>query len=193
MPNVNWKAIPHAELAPLWFPHPLLHEYWWSLDHYLEGGTQPWVQSLIYNLIRSCSFRRVVELGTWYGSTSAWMCMALLHNGGGQYLGTEISDDVAEIAAKRLGSLGSLENVDWAVRKNASLAALPELPFQPDFVFIDDDKTDLAAKAAFFPGALAAIHDVEDNDVKVREMWPHAIVLKTPVLHATGHLALVQL
>lgn len=190
--SINWDAVPNARLAPLWFPDPSLESYWKSGQHYADGGTQPWVQALLYQLIRACGFRRVMELGTWYGATAAWMCLAVAHNGGGCYWGTERSHEAADKAAARLFAL-EIPSVDWVVRRQDTLSALEGLPFGPDFVFIDDDKAQLAEKLAFFPkGTLVALHDVEDRPPHELATWD-PFVLKTSVLHGTGHLALIQL
>jgi predicted O-methyltransferase YrrM len=188
MTAINWKEIPNVHLIPQWFPDPALQEFWENGRHYREGGTQPWVQSLLYHLVRACGYRRVVELGTWTGLTTAWLAHAVQANGGGKLYATENVPAMADTAAARLYA-AEIPDVDWFIRKADTLEALQSLPFEPQFVFLDDDKIDLAKKFAFFPGALVAVHDAEDcPELKA---FPH-LYLPTAVLHGSGHLALLR-
>lgn len=189
-PTPNWDVIPNVRFAPLWYPRLSMESYWKSGQHYADGGTQPWVQALLYQLVRSCGFRRVMEFGTWYGATSAWLCMALTHNGGGCFWGTERDHAVADKAAEYLFAL-QIPDVDWVIRRDETLVAMEGMPFAPEFVFLDDDKGELEGKFKLLPpGTLVAVHDAEA--VPELAAWPR-IVLKTPVLHGSGHLALIQL
>lgn len=169
-----------------------MESYWKSGQHYADGGTQPWVQALLYQFVRACGFRRVMEFGTWYGATSAWLCLAISENGGGCFWATESSPEAADKAAEKLFAL-QIPEVDWVIRREDTLAALENIPFEPEFVFVDDDKTNLEAKFKRLPpGTLVAVHDAEADSGNELAAWPR-IVLKTPVLHGSGHLALIQL
>ncbi len=97
---------------------------------------------------------------------------------------------MADRAAEYLLTL-QVPNVDWTIRRQATLDALPGMPFAPEFVFVDDDKTGLEEKFKFLPkGTLVAVHDAEDTTELAA--FPK-IILKTPALHMTGYLALIQL
>lgn len=133
-----------------------------------------------------------MEFGTWYGATSAWLCMAVQHNGGGCFWATEREPDVADLVADRLLAL-PIPDVDWTIRREETLTALENMPFAPEFVFMDDDKTQLAAKFECLPkGTLVAIHDAEATP-ELMAVKVSGIYLPTPVLHGSGHLALIQL
>lgn len=95
---------------------------------------------LLHLLVRISGARRVLEVGTLGGYSTAWMARALA--GGGRVVSLEIDPRTAEIARANLEQAGVGERVE--VRVGPALDALRgmieagEAPF--DFVFLDADK-----------------------------------------------------
>jgi len=153
------------------------------------------VQALLYQLCRALDVRRAVELGCYRGVTSAWLALAIEANGGGRLDLVDTNQSFLERALLRAGDVSEAANVGIAGHAEPSFAFLKGPTFQPDtqFIFMDDDKSDIKQKVHVIRErgcqALIAVHDVEHNQPQLEGL--NAVTLKTPVLHATGWLALI--
>jgi len=177
----------NEHLIPLWWPHPTLEAYWRDNLWNVEGATQPWVQALLYALCRALDVRRAVELGCWNGLTSCWLAMAISANGGGMLTVLDHNIGCLKTTAERLAKL-DLANMELRQECMDSKDYVP--PADTQFIFLDDDKTNVGQKVAAFaaacPGAYIAAHDIETvPDVAM-------LRLATPILHSSGHLGLVR-
>lgn len=59
------------------WPHPILEQRWTESRYGGEGNAQPWVQLLLYSLVRCISAREVIEFGSFRGATTAWLALAV--------------------------------------------------------------------------------------------------------------------
>ncbi len=98
----------------------------------------PQVGSLLHLLSRSLGARRVLELGSGFGYSSAWFARAL--GPGGRVVATESSPVNAELGAAFLARAGLADRVEYRVGHALEIARDLEGPF--DVVFNDIDKQD---------------------------------------------------
>jgi predicted O-methyltransferase YrrM len=95
---------------------------------------------LLHLLVRMAGARRVLEVGTLGGYSTAWLASAL--PGGGRVVTLEIDPAYAEVAQTNLRQAGVAERVELvvgpALESLERMAAAGAEPF--DFVFIDADK-----------------------------------------------------
>jgi predicted O-methyltransferase YrrM len=91
-----------------------------------------------YVLSRLAGARRVFELGSGYGYSTAWFARAVMENGGGEVHHVVWDKDLSDRARKHLAALG----VDGVVRYHVSEAVetLRATPGQWDVIFMDIDK-----------------------------------------------------
>lgn len=178
---------PNLHLEPRWFPHDALRRAW--RPGYEGGGLQPWLQALLYHMIRATDIRHVVELGTWYGYTSGWLAQAVEDNGGGTATFVEHAPDCAAKTRAALDALG-LEKTACEIIHKPSLEYLPRLPDATQFVFLDDDKAAVPEKLRLIkeraPRALVAIHDAETLPFLEERK---ALLLRIPAADGGGDIA----
>jgi predicted O-methyltransferase YrrM len=91
-----------------------------------------------YVLSRLAGARRVFELGSGYGYSTAWFARAVMENGGGEVHHVVWDKDLSDRARKHLAAIG----VDGVVRFHVSEAVetLRATPGQWDVIFMDIDK-----------------------------------------------------
>jgi len=93
---------------------------------------------LCYLLARLTSARRVCELGSGFGYSTAWFARAVKENGGGEVHHTVMDETLSARARAVLGELGVLEPVVFHIGE--AVATLNELVGPFDLVFLDIDK-----------------------------------------------------
>jgi predicted O-methyltransferase YrrM len=186
------------------WPHPLLEARWTDAKYGGEGIAQPWVQLLLYGLVRALGARAVIEFGAFRGVTTGWLALAVEANGGGIVYAVEpnVKDAVRTTdfcAALPLPATLVHVATDSTL---AFIAANPDCVRTAGLLFLDDDKAAIAEKVAALraTGArgLLAVHDVDGgyaNDPPLRKAWAALGGLTLPVVkvHEHGHLGLLQL
>jgi predicted O-methyltransferase YrrM len=110
----------------------------------------PATGQLCYLLTRLLGARRVFELGSGYGYSTAWFARAVKENGGGEVYHVEWDDDMSQRARDHLAALGYDDVVRYHVGEGVQ--TLREMPGQFDVIFNDIDKQD-------YPGSLPVIAD----------------------------------
>lgn len=103
---------------------------------------------LAYLLARLIGARRVFELGSGYGYSTAWFARAVQENGGGEVYHVVWHEDLSQQARKHLGALGYDGMIHYCVGE--AVAALRETPGPFDLIFNDIEKHD-------YPAALPVI------------------------------------
>ncbi len=93
---------------------------------------------LCYLLARAIGARRVFELGSGYGYSTAWFCRAVKENGGGEVYHVVWSDELSSKARKYLGDMGYSDIVQFHVSE--AIAALKGTPGPFDLIFNDINK-----------------------------------------------------
>ena len=113
-------------------------------------------------LVRACSARRAVEIGTLGGYSGIWLARGLL--AGGRLITLEKEPRHADVAREHFALAGLLDRVEVRLGDAADLlpALSPEGPF--DFCFIDADKQGYGfyldwALANVRPGGILAAHN----------------------------------
>ena len=98
---------------------------------------------LCYQVARLVNARRIFELGSGYGYSTAWFARAVQENGGGEVHHVVWSDELSQKARGHLARLG----LDGIVRYRVSeaVAALREQQGPFDLIFMDIDKHGYAA------------------------------------------------
>jgi len=92
-----------------------------------------------YQIARLIGARRVFELGSGYGYSTAWFARAVQENGGGVVHHVVWDEELSRKARRHLGALGFGEIVDYRVGE--AVQALRETPGPFDLIFNDIDKT----------------------------------------------------
>ena len=90
----------------------------------------------LHLMVKITGARRVLEIGTLGGYSTAWMASAL--PAGGRLISLEYAPHHAEVARDNIARAGLLEQVE--IRQGAALELLPALEGPFDLVFIDADK-----------------------------------------------------
>ena len=93
---------------------------------------------LCYLLARAIGARRVFEMGSGYGYSTAWFARAVQENGGGTVFHVVWDDELSRRARAHLGALGLGEVVQYRVGE--AVAALRETGGPFDLIFNDIDK-----------------------------------------------------
>lgn len=98
----------------------------------------PAAGNFCYLTARLCGARRVFELGSGYGYSTAWFARAVQENGGGEVFHVVWDDDLSQRARNHLSELG----YDGIMRYRVSeaVAALRETEGSFDLIFNDIDK-----------------------------------------------------
>lgn len=110
---------------------------------------------LCYLVARLIGARRVFELGSGFGYSTAWFARAVVENGGGEVHHTVWDEDLSARAQRHLDALGYGALVRYRIGE--AVAALTDTPGPFDLVFCDIDKAGYPAalpvmKAALRPG-----------------------------------------
>ena len=93
---------------------------------------------LCYQVARMIGARRVFELGSGYGYSTAWFARAVCENGGGTVYHTVWDDDLSQRARRHLAALGYADLVQYRVSE--AVQALRETNGPFDLIFNDIDK-----------------------------------------------------
>ncbi len=123
----------------------------------------PVVGQLFYLLTRLGGARRIFELGSGYGYSTAWFAMAVRENGGGEVFHVVWDDDLSRAARGYLERLGLLAIVRFHVGE--AVAALRAADGQFDMIFSDIDKEGYPAslpviKQRLNPGGLLLVDNM---------------------------------
>src|SRR5438477_10940877 len=103
----------------------------------------PVVGNLCYLLARSIGARRVFELGSGYGYSTAWFARAVKENGGGEVHHVVWDDALSTRARAHLSALGVGDVVRYHVSE--AVATLRDTPGPFDLIFNDITKKDYPA------------------------------------------------
>ncbi len=98
----------------------------------------PVVGQLFYLLTRLAGARRVFELGSGYGYSTAWFAMGVRDNGGGEVFHVVWDERLSQSAREYLGRLGLAELVRFRVRE--AVEELRHTTGAFDVIFSDIDK-----------------------------------------------------
>jgi predicted O-methyltransferase YrrM len=105
---------------------------------------------LCYMLARTLGARRVFELGSGFGYSTAFFARAVKENGGGVVHHVVWDDDLSARARRHLGAMGLNDAVEFHVGEAVAELTRAEGPF--DIVFNDIDKDG-------YPGSLPVIEE----------------------------------
>ena len=98
---------------------------------------------LCYLMARTIGARRVFEMGSGYGYSTAWFARAVKENGGGRVVHTVWDEELSTRARRHLAALGLGEVIEYHVAE--AVQTLGETPGPFDIVFLDIDKQDYPA------------------------------------------------
>jgi predicted O-methyltransferase YrrM len=105
---------------------------------------------LCYQVARMIGARRVFELGSGYGYSTAWFARAVHENGGGRVYHTVWDEDLSQQARGHLAALGYGDIVEYRVSEAVQALREADGPF--DLIFNDIDKH-------AYPESLAVIEE----------------------------------
>lgn len=105
---------------------------------------------LLYQMARTIGAKRIFELGSGYGYSTAWFAQAVKENGGGEINHVVWDDDLSKMAREHLKTLGYEGMIKYTVGEAIQTLQLAQGPF--DLIFNDIDKAD-------YPKALPVIYD----------------------------------
>lgn len=143
--------------------HPVLQEMEAYAQKVRFPIVGPAVGQLFYLLTRLSGAKRVFELGSGYGYSTAWFAMGVRDNGGGEVFHVVWDQGLSQTARGHLERLGLLPLVRFHVGE--AVAALREAPGQFDIVFSDIDKEGYPAslpviKHRLAPGGLLLVDNM---------------------------------
>ncbi len=110
----------------------------------------PATGQLCYLITRLTGARRVFELGSGYGYSTAWFARAVQENGGGEVYHTVWDEKLSQMARNHLGRLGYGHLIRYHVGEAVAALRQADGPF--DLIFNDIDKSG-------YPDALPVIYD----------------------------------
>jgi caffeoyl-CoA O-methyltransferase len=110
----------------------------------------PATGALCRQLARMIGARKVFELGSGFGYSTAWFCQAVREVGGGEVHHTVWDEDLSAEAREHLEALGYEDLVQYHVGE--AVGTLADIDDTFDLVFLDIDKEG-------YPGALPVIAD----------------------------------
>jgi caffeoyl-CoA O-methyltransferase len=145
----------------------------------------PVAGQLCYQLARMVGARRVFELGSGYGYSTAWFARAVVENGGGEVFHVVWDDQLSRRAEGHLARLGFGDVV--RLRVGEAVATLRETDGPFDVIFNDIDKDGYPASLpviaeklrpggvlivdnALWHGRVLDLHDVSPGTAGVREL-----------------------
>lgn len=105
---------------------------------------------LCYQMARTIGAKRIFELGSGYGYSTAWFAQAVKENGGGEINHVVWDDDLSKMAREHLKALGYEGMIKYTVGEAIQTLQHAQGPF--DLIFNDIDKAD-------YPKALPVIYD----------------------------------
>lgn len=105
---------------------------------------------LLYQMARTIGAKRIFELGSGYGYSTAWFAQAVKENGGGEINHVVWDDDLSKMAREHLKTLGYEGMIKYTVGEAIQTLQHAQGPF--DLIFNDIDKAD-------YPKALPVIYD----------------------------------
>lgn len=153
----------------------------WDSGVYMEGAAEPWTQQVIASLLIAMRKRRVLELGSFKGHTTAFLAKALEAIGGGSLTAVEHDVDRSFATETRLASL-NLHSVQFIAHCGDSIEFLSAAePNSYDFVWVDDSH-----EVAHVANELELLLQPTRPDVRI--VSPGGIVLMHDVvgLHGLG-------
>ncbi len=98
---------------------------------------------LCYQTARMIGARRVFELGSGYGYSTAWFARAVAENGGGEVYHVVWDEELSQRARKHLATLGYDGSIHYIVGE--AVETLRNTPGPFDLIFNDINKEDYAA------------------------------------------------
>src|SRR3970040_1346006 len=104
---------------------------------------------LLYQITRSLKARRVFEMGSGYGYSTAWFAQAVKENGGGEVHHVVWEEKLSLLARGHLAALGYQGLVKYTVGEAIQALQVAEGSF--DIIFMDIDKQD-------YPKAIPTIY-----------------------------------
>ncbi len=105
---------------------------------------------LCYQMARTIGAKRIFELGSGYGYSTAWFAQAVKENGGGEVHHVVWDDELSKMAREHLKTLGYEGTVKYTVGEAIQTLQHSQGPF--DLIFNDIDKAD-------YPKSLPLIYD----------------------------------
>jgi len=123
----------------------------------------PVVGQLFYMLTRLGRARRVFELGSGYGYSTAWFAMGVRDNGGGEVFHVVWDEQLSRSAREYLGRLGLTDQVRFRVRE--AVEELRHTDGEFDIIFSDIEKEGYPAslpviKQRLAPGGLLLVDNM---------------------------------
>ncbi len=97
---------------------------------------------LCYQLARSLNAKRIFELGSGYGYSTAWFAQAVKENGGGEVHHVVWDEKLSGMAREHLKALSYEGLIKYTVGEAIQTLQATEGPF--DIIFMDIDKQDYA-------------------------------------------------
>lgn len=148
MPELDYDQVQSylADLVPPRAPELLLMEAHAAEHDFPIIG--PVAGYYCYQLARMIGARRVFELGSGYGYSTAWFARAVEENGGGVVHHVVWDEALSQQARRHLAALGHARTVTYHVGEAVAALRAAAGPF--DVIFNDIDKED-------YPGALPVI------------------------------------
>lgn len=105
---------------------------------------------ICYLLAKLIGAKKVFELGSGYGYSTAWFCKAVVENGGGEVHHVVWDEKLSNMAREHLQKLGYAEIVKYTVGEAVETLKKTDGPF--DLIFNDIDKE-------AYPDALGVINE----------------------------------
>ena len=141
-----------------------------------------------YLTARLLGARRVFELGSGYGYSTAWFARAVQENGGGEVFHTVWDGQLSEQARGHLTNLGYTSLIHYRVGEAVQVLRETEGPF--DLIFNDIDKTGYPASIAVCaeklrPGGVLIIDNMLYSG---RVLDPDNQQYQTPAIRETTRL-----
>jgi caffeoyl-CoA O-methyltransferase len=107
---------------------------------------------LCYQVARMIGARRIFELGSGYGYSTAWFAKAVKENGGGEVFHVVWDEVLSQQARQHLATLGYNGMIRYHVGE--AVQTLDETPGQFDLIFNDINKEGYAASLPVIAGKL---------------------------------------
>jgi predicted O-methyltransferase YrrM len=123
---------------------PPRHPEMQKMEAYAEKNNFPIIGPICghmcYRIARGSSARRVFELGSGYGYSTAWFARGVSENGGGEVHHVVWDEKLSEMAHQHLDKMGYQDIVRYTVGE--AIQALSAAPGSFDLIFMDIDKQD---------------------------------------------------
>lgn len=179
------------------YPHESL------IDSHQDGCTEGWIAEIVGALVKAHRPKMLVELGSFLGTTTAWLALAMDSTGEASTLfAVEPDAERARIVKQRLCEL-PLKNVGHYVLETPSPQVIGDwLDRSIDFAWIDNDhqrhhveQEIVALWPKMRPGGIMCFHDVASDGVcqlgpLIRKYG--GVALDLPRLGPDGGLGIIQ-